>query len=246
MTKFSDTKEYKDIMAMWKRLKIYGAIVLAMIIMLTIYSCANAATTYATVNAQVRAWLYESNPTYSLYTDTQINYAISNAQEFIIDSLPNSCHSQMFTTAAGTASVGIVTVPTDLRKIIAAEFNGIPAIQLKYSDLYARTPKATASSPYFMIIGGNIQFYPATSSAYKIVYMKKATAYVSSSTALSIADEYAYMVTLAALQEILMVDNQMARAAGLTALIQGKIQSIREAINNTNVIEATTATGTKN
>jgi hypothetical protein len=240
-------EEDKEMASFTQRARAYVLILIVAILLLTALSCnANAATTFTTVNTKVRAWLFENSAAYSIYSDTQINESIASAQEFLLDALPNSCNTQMYAMTSGTASVGLATIPVDLRKVISVEYNNIPAIQIKYSDIYSRLPKATATSPYYMIMNGYFYFYPAGNTAYEITYMKQATAYATGSTALSISDQYIYLLVQATLQEILYVDNQPTRAGAISTLLQAKIAAIRENMNNTNVIEASTATGVKN
>lgn len=199
------------------------------------------AATLTTEIARVREYLYETDSSNSIYTDTQITEAINSGQDLLSNLLSYSANFENVlksSCAYVTGSVSL-TSPTGFKKIItiydAATYK--PYIQIKPEEAH-RLYSATTKDPAFIIDGGTIRYYPASTApgTLEVVFLK-GYPILSGSDTITVQARYLNFLTLASAWYILQADNQQARSGNIYKLLTDLITIENNSMVNTNVIE---------
>lgn len=225
------------------------------IVLLTINTA--CATTLLTVRGQVRAYLHETDETNSTWTNAQVNAAINQAQDYISNALPYSCHYNLTEVETTNMSVGAnnFALPSDFKtmhSVFIAEsgLNGTPAIQLNPVNFSLGKRKSTKKDPVYFIcdntvnpaFGSQIYLYPDRATLdggaiLEYVYQKipeKMTTDTSSVALLPIYDE---ALVVCASWNLLMLDGQAGRASSVKTYLDTQLASISEKFFNMNTVE---------
>lgn len=208
-------------------------VVISLLLILALVVPAGA-TTLTSMTATVRALLYETETSNTIYTDAQITDAINEATFFLLDVLPYSGNYNMLNTAAVTLTSGRNTysLPTGFRVYVSGTYKGTAMIQLKPEEVYSKPRQANTKDPFFTIINSQIVLYPTptTGDTCEILFMKAPTVLSSGSDTISLFTEYDRLLALKAVMYLLSWDNQPARITTiekeLNTLLQVKIQAI--------------------
>lgn len=215
---------------------------LIILLLVAFFATTAEAATLTTQIARVREYLYQTDSTNSTYTDAQITEAINTSQDLLSNLLSYSANYEnvLKTSCAYTTSSVSITAPSNFKKIIsiydAATYK--PYIQVKPEEAH-RLYSATTKDPAFLIDGGTIKYFPAStgSGTLKVVYLKAYTTLSSGSDTITVQTRYLNALTLAAVWYVLQADNQQARAANIYKLLTDLITIENNAMVNSNVIE---------
>ena len=205
------------------------------------YTFAEAAT-LTTQIARVREYLYQTDSTNSTYTDAQITEAINTSQDLLSNLLSYSANFENVLKSSQAYVTGSVslTLPTNFKKIICV-YDSVtykPYIQVKPEEAH-RLYSATTKDPAFLIDGGTIKYFPAStaSGTLEVVYLKAYTTLTSGSDTVSVQTRYLNHLTLASVWYVLQADNQTARAGNIYKLLTDLVTIENNALTNSNVIE---------
>ena len=205
------------------------------------YTSAEAAT-LTTQIARTREMLYQSDSSNSTVTDTLIAEAINTSQDLLSNLLSYSANYENVLKASCAYVTGSVslTSPTGFKKIItiydAATYK--PYIQIKPEEAH-RLYSATTKDPAFLIDGGTIKYFPAStaSGTLEVVYLKAYTTLSSGSDTIAVQTRYLNLLTLASAWYILQADNQQARAANIYKLLTDLVTIENNSMVNSNIVE---------
>jgi hypothetical protein len=200
------------------------------------------AATLTTQIARTREMLFSTDSSNSVYSDTLITEAINTSQDLLSNLLSYSANFENVLKSSQAYVTGSVslTSPTGFKKIItvydAATYK--PYIQIKPEEAH-RLYSATTKDPAFLIDGGTIKYFPAStaSGTLEVVYLKAYTTLSSGSDTITVQARYLNILTLASVWYILQADNQQARAANIYKLLTDLVTIENNALVNTNVIE---------
>ena len=205
------------------------------------------AATLSQVRTRVREYLYETDEVNSIYSNTMLNEAISQAQLYVIDVLPVSANYNMLTTASISLSSGVdsYSLPADFRRMVALKVGDKQATLLKPEEYFNKALLASSKDIAYCVIGSKIVISPApTSSGTAILlYMKQPAALSSDSATLTTLPEFDTPVMLAAVQYILFSDSQTVRVGSLTNEIIKQLKAASQKYDSTTVLEAKPITG---
>lgn len=199
------------------------------------------AATLTTEIARVREYLYQDTAANSTVTDTAITEAINTSQDLLSNLLSYSANYENVLKSSQAYVTGSVSItsPTGFKKIItiydAATYK--PYIQIKPEEAH-RLYSATTKDPAFLIDGGTIKYFPASTApgTLEVVYLK-AYPILSGSDTVTVQARYLNLLTLASAWYVLQADNQQARAANIYKLLTDLITIENNAMINSNVIE---------
>jgi len=200
------------------------------------------AASLTTEIARVREYLYQTDSSNSTVTDALITEAINSGQDLLSNLLSYSANYEnvLKTSCAYTTSSVSITAPSNFKKIIsiydAATYK--PYIQIKPEERF-RLYSATTKDPAFVIDGGTITYFPASTASGKleVTYLKAYTTLTSGSDTITVQTRYLNALTLAAVWYVLQADNQTARAANIYKLLTDLVTIENNAMVNSNVIE---------
>ena len=217
-------------------------LILLALLLVAFFATTAEAATLTTQIARTRELLYQSDSSNSTYTDTLITEAINTSQDLLSNLLSYSANYENVLKASCAYVTGSVslTSPTGFKKIItiydAATYK--PYIQIKPEEAH-RLYSATTKDPAFMIDGGTIKYFPAStaSGTLEVVYLKAYTTLTSGSDTVTVQTRYLNHLTLASVWYILQADNQQARANNIYKLLTDLVTIENNAMTNTNVIE---------
>jgi len=217
-------------------------LILLTLLLVAFFATTAEAATLTTEIARVREYLYQTDSTNSTYTDAQITEAINTSQDLLSNLLSYSANFENVlksSCAYVTGSVSL-TSPTGFKKIItvydASSYK--PYIQIKPEEAH-RLYSATTKDPAFLIDGGTIKYFPAStaSGTLEVVYLKAYTTLSSGSDTITVQTRFLNMLTLASVWYVLQADNQQARAANIYKLLTDLVTIENNAMVNSNVIE---------
>lgn len=212
------------------------------------YTFEAEAATYTDIIARVREYIYEPTAANSIFSDTVITEAIIQGEQYLSDALPLSANTNLNTESVILCTPGVstyslpATSTIEFRKIIALQYCGVPAIQVKLEEYYSKPTKPVlGKDSYFTIINDKIKVWPAPTSAtqsIELVYQFRTNpTYSSASYPVAIKDEYKYMLVLAACRYLMYVDGQTVRGDSITKELNGELQAIYDGLNNSNIVE---------
>ena len=217
-------------------------LILSTLLLVAFFATTAEAATLTTQIARTRELLYQSDSSNSTYTDTLITEAINTSQDLLSNLLSYSANYENVLKASCAYVTGSVslTSPTGFKKIItiydAATYK--PYIQIKPEEAH-RLYSATAKDPAFLIDGGTIKYFPAStaSGTLEVVYLKAYTTLSSGSDTITVQARYLNILTLASVWYVLQADNQQARAANIYKLLTDLVTIENNSMVNSNVIE---------
>lgn len=215
---------------------------IALIIVLFTINTATA-TTLLEIKTKVRNYLHESDTTNTNYNDTMCVEAVNTSIEFLINTLPTSCHYNLLELKlqACTPNVGEYALPTDFKFIVSTKFyaDNTPMIQLSPMNFATARNKATAKDPAFMIYGSKIYIfpYPTLNQQFDYMYMKQPAKMVSDSDTIPLLPIYDEPIVLGAVVHILNMDNQSVRAATIEKYLANQLTGITNAMLSKNAVQ---------
>lgn len=212
------------------------------IFMILIFSNIAYSMTLAECRGRIREYLYETDESNTLYSNTMIKEAITQAQYFVLDILPASANYNMLITstialANGTAEYSL---PVDFRRVVNFKINGKQATLLKPEEYYNKSALIGTKDVAYCIIGSKLVISPTPTAVgiSELLYMKQPAILTSDSSTLTTLFEFDNLVVLSAVQYLLFTDNQSARAISVTNEITKNIKSIVNRFDNTNIKES--------
>lgn len=216
-------------------------LILSTLLLVAFFATTAEAATLTTQIARTRELLYQSDSSNSTYTDTLITEAINTSQDLLSNLLSYSANYENVLKASCAYVTGSVslTSPTGFKKIItiydAATYK--PYIQIKPEEAH-RLYSATTKDPAFLIDGGTIKYYPASTApgTLEVVFLK-GYPILSGSDTITVQARYLNLLTLASVWYILQADNQQARAANIYKLLTDLVTIENNSMVNTNVVE---------
>ena len=196
-------------------------LILSTLLLVAFFATTAEAATLTTEIARVREMLFSTDSSNSVYSDTLITEAINTSQDLLSNLLSYSANYENVLKASCAYVTGSVslTSPTGFKKIItvydAATYK--PYIQIKPEEAH-RLYSATTKDPAFLIDGGTIKYFPAStaSGTLEVVYLKAYTTLSSGSDTIAVQTRYLNLLTLASVWYVLQADNQQARAATIS------------------------------
>ena len=170
-------------------------LILSTLLLVAFFATTAEAATLTTEIARVREMLFSTDSSNSVYSDTLITEAINTSQDLLSNLLSYSANYENVLKASCAYVTGSVslTSPTGFKKIItiydAATYK--PYIQIKPEEAH-RLYSATAKDPAFLIDGGTIKYFPAStaSGTLEVVYLKAYTTLSSGSDTITVQARY--------------------------------------------------------
>ena len=216
-------------------------LILALMLLTNVASEASCAT-LTTEIAAVRAELYQTDSSNSIFSDAQITSGINQGQEMLANLLSASSNYENCLTASASYITGAVTLtsPTYFKKIVEVfDSTGKPYIQIKPEEAHRLYGTNTTKDPVFMFEAGVLNFRPAATApgTMYIRYVKGYPRLSTGSDVIAVQDRYLDLLTYTAAFILLQNDNQTARAAALKQTVTEQIQIENTNMLNSNVIE---------
>lgn len=229
-------------------MKRFLTFILLMAFVLTAATPAEAGSTLLALRTKLRTMLYDTLSDSYLYADATLNDALFTAERTLIDMTPKSVHAALITktTTAGVVGQNYFNV-TDLpRTLFSVAWGGEPAIQIKLEEYFTAKTQATWNDPMFCYRAGTdgvtliLEVFPICSSTtqeLELIGLKEPTYPSGDSSTMEVSTRYDDLLLSLAAYEMLMNDNQSARAATFEKKIASYVTILNNQRNNQGVIE---------